>query len=94
MDFSRIARPCILRREAYYPGKPLEEVRRIAGDNPLTVLSANENGLGTSPRALDAMIRALQGGAKFAVASGLCAFGHLRPRGVAGEHRHGSPLTQ
>lgn len=63
MDFSRIARPCILRREAYYPGKPLEEVRRIAGDNPLTVLSANENGLGTSPRALDAMIRALQGGA-------------------------------
>ena len=63
MDFSRIARPCSLRREAYYPGKPLEEVRRIAGDNPLTVLSANENGLGTSPRALDAMIRALQGGA-------------------------------
>jgi histidinol-phosphate aminotransferase len=52
----RLARPCILKRKDYVPGKPIEEVRRETGITDLVKVASNENPLGPSPRALQAMI--------------------------------------
>lgn len=44
----------------YQPGKPIEEVRREFNlDGPIVKLASNENPLGPSPRALDALRAAL-----------------------------------
>ena len=46
----------------YQPGRPIEEVARELGISPDTIikLASNENPLGPSPRALEAMRRALE----------------------------------
>jgi histidinol-phosphate aminotransferase len=53
----QLARPCILARKDYIPGKPVEEVRRELGLKDVIKLASNENPLGTSPLAVEAMVR-------------------------------------
>jgi histidinol-phosphate aminotransferase len=55
-DVEKLVRPCILSRREYVPGKPIEEVRRETGITDLIKVASNENPLGTSPLALQAMI--------------------------------------
>ncbi len=58
-----IIRPSVLRLRPYVPGKPIEEVKRELGlppDFPIEKLASNENVLGPSPRAVEAMQSALQ----------------------------------
>ncbi len=45
---------------AYTPGKPIEEVRREYGLTEVVKLASNENPLGASPKALEAMKRELE----------------------------------
>ncbi len=44
----------------YVPGKPIEELQRELGLSDIIKLASNENPFGPSPRALDAMRRALE----------------------------------
>ncbi|MEI8130873.1 MAG: histidinol-phosphate transaminase [Leptolinea sp.] len=60
MDVQKIARPCILVRKEYVPGKPVEEVQREYGITDIIKLASNENPLGASPRAVEAMLREIQ----------------------------------
>lgn len=55
-DPTKLVRPCIQRRKAYIPGKPLEAVQREYGLTDIIKLASNENPLGTSPLAREAMI--------------------------------------
>lgn len=58
-----IVRPSVMRLRPYVPGKPIDEVKRelgLAPDFPIEKLASNENVLGPSPRAVEAMQRALQ----------------------------------
>lgn len=43
----------------YVPGKPIEEVKRTYGLERVTKLASNENPLGPSPKAIDAMQKAV-----------------------------------
>lgn len=49
----------ICRLKPYVPGKPIEEVEREFGITDIVKLASNENPLGPSPKALDAMRKAL-----------------------------------
>lgn len=51
-------RPNILAIKPYTPGKPIEEVQRELGLSYVVKLASNENPLGPSPKALEAMRRA------------------------------------
>lgn len=52
----------ILALKPYHPGKPIEEVKRELGlTGEIVKLASNENPLGPSPRALEALARALPG---------------------------------
>jgi histidinol-phosphate aminotransferase len=57
---ARLARQCVLARKEYVPGKPVEEVRRELGIVDIIKMASNENPLGTSPLALEAMIEELR----------------------------------
>lgn len=65
MSASRPPRPVIpahiLALRPYEPGKPIEEVERELGLSHTVKLASNENPLGPSPRALDALADALAG---------------------------------
>lgn len=50
-----ICRKCILRLTPYVPGKPIEEVKREFGLTDIIKLASNENPLGPSPKAIEAM---------------------------------------
>lgn len=52
-----VCRKCIMRLEPYVPGKPIEEVKRELGLQDVIKLASNENPLGPSPRAIEAMRR-------------------------------------
>ena len=56
-----LANPQLRDLAVYEPGKPIEETARELGANPdeIVKLASNENPLGPSPRALEAMRRAL-----------------------------------
>jgi histidinol-phosphate aminotransferase len=54
-----LCRKCILNLTPYVPGKPIEEVKRELGLDDVVKLASNENPLGPSPMALDAMRAAL-----------------------------------
>jgi histidinol-phosphate aminotransferase len=57
-----IVRESVTRLKPYVPGKPIEEVKRelgLAPDFPIVKLASNENVLGPSPKAVEAMSRAL-----------------------------------
>jgi histidinol-phosphate aminotransferase len=59
--FSRIARPWINDLKVYEPGKPIQEVARdlgFADGSDILKLASNENELGPSPLAIEAMRRA------------------------------------
>ena len=53
-------RKCVLNLRPYVPGKPIEEVKREFGLTDIIKLASNENPLGPSPVALDAMRAALE----------------------------------
>ncbi len=55
-----LCRKCILRLTPYVPGKPIEEVKRELGIEDIIKLASNENPLGPSPKALEAMRAALE----------------------------------
>jgi len=59
MDINKIARPCILKQKEYIPGKPVEEVQREYGLTDIIKVASNENPLGVSPLALQAMLNEL-----------------------------------
>ncbi len=51
----RICRESILKLKPYIPGKPIEEVEREYGVKNIIKLASNENPLGPSPKAIEAM---------------------------------------
>ena len=55
-----LARKCIRTRKDYIPGKPIEEVQREFGLTDIIKMASNENPFGTSPLAIEAMIKAIQ----------------------------------
>lgn len=46
--------------DVYKPGKPIEEVKRELGLNRIIKLASNENPLGYSPMAKEAMIKEME----------------------------------
>ena len=63
MSITTYANQHVLDLVAYQPGKPIEETARELGMNPedIVKLASNENSLGPSPRAIDAMCAAAAG---------------------------------
>jgi histidinol-phosphate aminotransferase len=61
MTVTELARPAALTQPVYEPGKPIEDVARELGLDPECILklASNENPLGPSPRAMDAVRAAL-----------------------------------
>ena len=59
-DIQQMVRKCILKRKEYIPGKPIEEVEREYGIPHIIKLDSNENPLGASPLAIEAMIREIK----------------------------------
>ena len=58
-DAEKLARPCLRRITPYVPGKPLEEVKRELGLDDVIKMASNENPLGSSPLAVQAMVKEL-----------------------------------
>lgn len=58
-DMPTPIRPNVLLMTPYSPGKPIEEVKRELGLASVVKLASNENPLGPSPKALDAIRRAV-----------------------------------
>jgi histidinol-phosphate aminotransferase len=60
--FARLANPWIASQRPYQPGRPIEEVARELGlgdAEGIVKLASNENALGPSPKAMDAMRAAI-----------------------------------
>lgn len=57
----KLARPQVLGMVPYSPGRPIEEVQRELGLDEVLKLASNENPLGPSPLALQAIREGLQG---------------------------------
>lgn len=57
---NELARPNILEIRPYVPGKPIEEVERELGLKDPIKLASNENPIGPSPRAIEAMEKAIR----------------------------------
>jgi histidinol-phosphate aminotransferase len=53
-------RPCITRLKPYRPGKPIDEVKRELGLTDVVKMASNENVLGPSPKAIEAMKQAAE----------------------------------
>lgn len=62
---ARLCRKCILNLTPYVPGKPIEEVKRELGLDDVVKLASNENPLGPSPLAIEAMRNALDNIAQY-----------------------------
>jgi histidinol-phosphate aminotransferase len=58
-DFEKLARPCLRKLQPYIPGKPIEEIKQRFGLARVIKLASNENPLGPSRRALEAVSAAL-----------------------------------
>ena len=54
-DIAALAAPGVRRLQPYIPGKPISELQREFGVTDIIKLASNENPLGTSPLALEAM---------------------------------------
>jgi histidinol-phosphate aminotransferase len=65
IDITKIAKQCVLEVKEYVPGKPIEEVKRELGLDNVLKLASNENPLGPSPLALEAMIKDLKENANY-----------------------------
>jgi histidinol-phosphate aminotransferase len=84
--FSRLAMPAIRGLKPYEPGKPLEELAREYGIADAVKLASNENPLGPSPSALEAVRGALRGIALYPDGSGHALKAKLADRlGIAAE---------
>lgn len=57
---TKLARKGIDELIAYIPGKPMEEVQQEYGLTEIIKMASNENPVGTSPKAIEAMIQALR----------------------------------
>jgi len=55
MSMSDLVRPCVKGLTPYVPGKPIDEVHREFGLTDIIKLASNENPLGPSPRAVEAI---------------------------------------
>ena len=55
-----LVQPNILKLTPYVPGKPIEEVERELGITDIIKMASNENPLGPSPKAVEAMKKALE----------------------------------
>ena len=55
MSRPRLTRPCVDQLTPYTPGKPIEEVQREYGLTDIIKLASNENPLGPSPAAVEAI---------------------------------------
>jgi histidinol-phosphate aminotransferase len=60
MRVEDLVRPSVLERKDYVPGKPAEEVQRELGLKDIAKLASNENPLGTSDLAVEAMVTELR----------------------------------
>ncbi len=60
LDVQGMARSAILNTREYIPGKPIEAVKRECGMDRIIKLNTNENPLGPSPLAVEAMIREIR----------------------------------
>ena len=58
MTETRLTRPCVEHLTPYTPGKPIEEVQREFGLTDIVKLASNENPLGPSPKAVEAIRQA------------------------------------
>jgi len=58
MTETRLTRPCVENLTPYTPGKPIEEVQREFGLTDIVKLASNENPLGPSPKAVEAIRQA------------------------------------
>jgi len=58
MTEPRLTRPCVDGLTPYTPGKPIEEVQREFGLTDIVKLASNENPLGPSPEAVEAIRQA------------------------------------
>jgi histidinol-phosphate aminotransferase len=56
-----LVRPNVLKMRPYSPGKPIEEVQRELGLTDVVKLASNENPLGPSPLAVEAVVAAAKG---------------------------------
>ncbi len=61
IDFTKYAKPGVLGLRPYQPGKPIEELEREYGVSDIIKLASNENPLGPSPKAQEAMHGELRG---------------------------------
>ena len=59
-DVKNLIRPNIASLQPYPPGKPIEEVKRELGLKEVIKLASNENALGPSPKALEAIKKSLE----------------------------------
>lgn len=60
-----LAQPGICELQPYQPGKPVDELERELGINNIIKLASNENPLGPSPRAVQAMQQIMQDCARY-----------------------------
>ncbi len=62
MNLRDLVNPSVLTQPVYEPGRPIEDVARELGLDPAGIikLASNENPLGASPRAIEAMRQALE----------------------------------
>ena len=58
MDWSKVANQHLMGIMPYVPGKPVEEVQRELGLSQVHKLASNENILGPSPKAVEAILKA------------------------------------
>ena len=58
MSDPKLTRPCVDNLTPYTPGKPIEEVQREFGLTDIIKLASNENPLGPSPKAVEAICQA------------------------------------
>ena len=60
-DLTKLINPSIEGLTPYEPGKPIEDLEREFGINKAIKLASNENPLGPSPLAIDAVTKVLNG---------------------------------
>ncbi len=61
MALQRFVKPHVAELEPYQPGKPIEELERELGIQGSVKLASNENPLGPSPKAVEAIRAAAEG---------------------------------
>jgi histidinol-phosphate aminotransferase len=87
-DTNLSPRPAVNRLVPYSPGKPIDETKREYGLTDVIKLGSNENALGPSPKAVEAMKAALTDlhlypdGAAFTLKSALSAHTGLPPESI------------